>query len=295
MKAYADGILDLRIKAALEQLSCCTLCPRSCRVNRTASEKGICQTGRLSMISGFGPHFGEESPLVGSHGSGTIFFAHCNLLCNFCQNYDISHQGRGQEITDKQLGLSMLDLQTRGCHNINLVTPSHVIPQILSALKIAIEGGLKIPLVYNTGGYDAGESLKLLDGIVDIYMPDLKFLNKHTAIICNLPLNYPEVVKKAITEMHRQVGDLKMNRHGLATRGLLVRHLVMPGDLANSENVMAFLANEISQNTCVNIMDQYRPCFKARSVSEISRSITPTEIKEAREAARRNGLPGINL
>jgi len=294
LEAYERGILEQRLQVALERLSRCTLCPRNCAVNRVSGEKGICLTGRLAKISSYGPHFGEESPLVGRHGSGTIFFTHCNLLCNFCQNYDISHLGRGHEVTDEQLGAIMLDLQNMGCHNINLVTPSHVVPQVMCALKIAIEGGLDIPIVYNSGGYDDPNTLKMLDGMVDIYMPDLKFFSEETAKKCGLPIDYGPVARQAIKEMYRQVGDLEINTSGTAQRGLLVRHLIMPSGLSDVEDVMAFLATEISQNTYVNIMAQYRPCYGAHMVPELAKNISHNDTKEAMEHARRNGLHRID-
>lgn len=288
------GILRDRIAEAHARMDSCTLCPRSCGVNRNEGELGVCKTGRNAIISSFHPHFGEEAPLVGIHGSGTIFFTHCNLLCNFCQNYDISHLGAGEEVSDNQLAGIMLHLQNKACQNINFVTPSHVIPQILSALEIAIDKGLNIPLVYNTGGYDSVDSLELLDGIIDIYMPDLKLLSNRSAQLSEIPSDYPEIVKKAICEMHRQVGDLMLNIQGIAQRGLLVRHLVLPNDLNSSNVAMEFLARDISQNTYVNIMDQYRPCYKAGGIPELSRPITKTEFREALEAARRNGLSRID-
>ncbi|MEA1897928.1 MAG: radical SAM protein [Bacteroidota bacterium] len=284
------GILKERIVEAYALLESCCLCPRNCNVNRNKEQKGICKTGRKVKVSSFHPHFGEESPLVGIYGSGTIFFSNCNLLCNFCQNYDISHLGQGMEISNKQLAGFMLDLQERGCHNINLVTPSHVVPQILSALEIAISKGLNIPLVYNTGGYDSLETLKLLDGIIDIYMPDLKFMEPEDSILCGLPEDYPEITKRAIVEMHRQVGDLKVSTSGIATRGLLIRHLVMPGDLSKTEKTMRFIATEISENTYVNIMSQYRPAYIAVNIAELNRQITETEFKKALESKRQNGL-----
>jgi putative pyruvate formate lyase activating enzyme len=294
LEMHKNGALERRSRAALEKLSNCSTCPRLCAVNRLSGEKGMCLTGRWAKVSSHGPHFGEESPLVGHHGSGTVFFTHCNLLCNFCQNYDISHLGRGHEVTDEALGAIMLDLQNQGCHNINLVTPSHVVPQILSALNYAIDGGLNIPIVYNTGGYDALETLRWLDGIVDIYMPDLKFFSTRSAQAFCLPEDYGTVVRAAIKEMHRQVGDLVTTTAGIAVKGLIVRHLVMPHRLADTEDVMAFLANEISQNTYVNIMAQYHPCYMAHQVPELSGAITRDDFREAVEHARRNGLHRID-
>jgi len=246
------------------------------------------------MVSSYAPHFGEESPLVGFRGSGTIFFTHCNLLCNFCQNYDISHDERGQEVTSEELADFMIHLQDIGCHNINFVTPSHVVPQILAALEIAINSGLQTPLVFNTSAYDKVETLKLLDGIVDIYMPDFKFWDQETASqLCTAP-DYPERARMAVKEMHRQVGDLQINDLGIAERGLLVRHLVMPEKLAGTGEIMNFLASEISANTYVNIMPQYRPCGSAFTVDKIARSITREEYYEALDAARKEGITRLD-
>jgi putative pyruvate formate lyase activating enzyme len=290
LELHAKGILMERVRGALQILRSCVICPRMCKVNRLEGQLGYCRTGRLAKVSSFSPHFGEESPLVGRGGSGTIFFTHCNLLCIFCQNYDISHLGIGEEVDAGLLARMMIRLQEQGCHNINFVTPTHVVPQILEALPLAIEGGLRVPLVYNTGGYDRVETLRLLEGVVDIYMPDIKFLDRRTAQrMCNAP-DYPETVKAAIREMHRQVGDLRTDPEGIATRGLLVRHLVMPEGLAQTREAMEFLADEISKETYVNVMDQYRPCGEAHSHRDLSRRITREEYAEALEAARRAGL-----
>lgn len=290
LELHAQGNLADRVRTALHVLRSCVICPRMCKVNRLEGELGFCRTGRLAMVSSFNPHFGEEAPLVGRGGSGTIFFTHCNLLCLFCQNYDISHLGIGDEVDAGLLARMMIRLQEEGCHNINFVTPTHVVPQILEALPLAIQGGLRVPLVYNTGGYDRVETLRLLEGVVDIYMPDIKFLDSETAgRLCNAP-DYPETVRAAIREMHRQVGDLVTDRDGIAERGLLVRHLVMPAGLAQTRKAMEFLANEISKETYVNVMDQYRPCGEAHTHPDLSRRITQQEYLEAVEAARKSGL-----
>lgn len=242
------------------------------------------------MVSSAGSHFGEESPLVGTHGSGTIFFSGCNLLCSFCQNYDISHLREGSEVEADRLAGAMLQLARGGCHNINLVTPSHVVPQILEALVQAVEGGLHVPLVYNTGGYDSVETLTLLDGVVDIYMPDFKFWeNAWAERLCGAG-DYRERAMEALREMHRQVGDLEIDEAGVAVRGLLVRHLVMPGGTAGTEGVMRFLATEISRDTYVNVMDQYRPCWEAQKTPAVNRRISREEYEQALEAARKAGL-----
>jgi len=294
IEAARNGILQERIRKAGEILQKCTLCPRNCRVNRIENELGTCNTGYHAVVSSYSPHFGEESPLVGFRGSGTIFFTHCNLLCIFCQNFDISHDGRGQEVTSEDLADFMIHLQDIGCHNINFVTPSHVVAQILSALEIAINNGLKVPLVFNTSAYDTVETLKLLDGIVDIYMPDFKFWNQETARQLSTAPDYPERARMAVKEMHRQVGDLQINDLGIAERGLLVRHLVMPEKLAGTGEIMHFLASEISANTYVNIMPQYRPCGSAFTVDKIARSITREEYYEALDAARKEGITRLD-
>jgi putative pyruvate formate lyase activating enzyme len=290
LKLHAQGLLQRRVDEALSRLTHCELCPRECGVDRTKGEKGFCRTGRYAVVSSYNPHFGEESPLVGTGGSGTIFFTHCNLLCVFCQNYEISHQGMGDEVGPQILGRMMVQLQNWGCHNVNFVTPSHVVPQILEALPVAIELGLRVPLVYNTGGYDKVETLRLLEDVFDIYMPDIKFMDPQVAKrFCKAP-DYPEVVREAVKEMHRQVGDLLLDERGIAYRGLLVRHLVMPHGLAQTPQVMKYLAAEISPNTYVNIMDQWRPCGEAHLHPDLSRRISRQEYEEALEAARSVGL-----
>jgi putative pyruvate formate lyase activating enzyme len=288
--AYKEKILHERIAKALSILTCCTLCPRTCRVNRLAGELGVCRTRRQAKVSSFAPHFGEEDPLVGRGGSGTIFFTHCNLLCVFCQNYDISHLGEGCEISSEGLAAIMIRLQAQGVHNINFVTPSHVVAQILEALPLAIEAGLHVPLVYNSGGYDSVETLELLDGIIDIYMPDLKFADSEVARrYCDAP-DYPERAQAVLKEMHRQVGDLVVNEQGIAERGLLVRHLVMPEAKAGTYELMKFLAEEVSQNTYVNIMNQYRPCGDVAQFPELSRALTSAEFQHALNDAQAAGI-----
>ncbi|AFM22540.1 pyruvate formate lyase activating protein-like uncharacterized Fe-S protein [Acetomicrobium mobile DSM 13181] len=285
--------LSERLEMALEILSNCELCPRKCHVNRLKSDKGFCKTGRNAAVSSYGPHFGEEKVLVGRFGSGTIFFTHCNMSCVFCQNYDISQLGKGNEVSAQELADIMLELQGTGCHNINLVSPTHCVAQILEALLIAFEEGLKIPIVYNTGGYDSVDTLKLLDGIVDIYMPDIKYGDDEAGMRYSIAPNYFSVAKKAVKEMHRQVGDLKTDDSGIAVKGLLARHLVLPGDLAGTEKVMEFLATEISTETFVNIMDQYRPLYMARQYPELSRSINRAEFQRAVKIAQRYGIRRI--
>jgi putative pyruvate formate lyase activating enzyme len=242
------------------------------------------------LVSSYGPHFGEETPLVGRHGSGTIFFTYCNLHCLFCQNYTISQLGEGSPVNSEQLAGMMLSLQERGCHNINLVSPTHVVPYILEALELAAGRGLRLPLVYNTGGYDAIETLKLLDGIVDIYMPDMKYSDEKIAEELSGIKSYPEINRAAVREMHRQVGDLQLDKQGVATRGLLVRHLVLPNRLAGTGGVVGFIAREISANTYLNIMAQYHPYHKASDIPRLSRPLTEHEFEEALGLAREHGL-----
>ncbi len=290
IKTYNSGELKNRIKVAYDILKDCTLCPRECHVNRLEGKLGICKIGKDPLISSCGPHFGEEPPLVGRNGSGTIFLTHCNLLCIYCQNYEISHLGMGEIVSLPEFADMMLYLQGLGCHNINFVTPTHQVPQILAALEIAIPKGLKVPLVYNSGGYDSIKELKLCDGIFDIYMPDFKYGDSEPAKKYSKAVNYPEVAKEAFKEMWRQVNDLIINEEGIAERGLLVRHLILPNGLAGTSKVMHFLATEISKNTYVNIMDQYRPCGRANEYPELRRIITFDEYKKAIKTALDEGL-----
>lgn len=293
-KLHESGALEERIVSALEALKSCRVCPRDCRVDRTGGETGRCRTGRYASVASFSPHFGEEAPLVGSGGSGTIFFSSCNLLCFFCQNYEISHFNEGAPAGPQKLAEMMLRLQKAGCCNINFVSPSHVAPQILEALPAAIEGGLSVPLIYNTGGYDNIETLRLLDSVIDIYMPDFKFWDPApAAAYCSAP-DYPEKARAALKEMHAQVGDLVTDDRGIAVRGLLVRHLVMPGGLAGTARIMSFIAEEISKKTYVNVMDQYRPCYRAREDGNISRRITRREYEEALKSADDAGLTRLD-
>jgi putative pyruvate formate lyase activating enzyme len=267
----------------------CTLCPRECKVHRHDGQIGFCGIGDIPVVSSVGPHFGEERVLVGSGGSGTIFFAGCNLGCVFCQNFDISHQRNGHPVTIEQLAQSMLELQYCGCCNINFVTPTHVAPSIVAALELAHTEGLTLPTVYNTGGYDSVETLKLLEGFVDIYMPDMKYADAKVAEELSAAPDYPQINREAVKEMYRQVGDLK-NENGISTRGLLVRHLVLPENLAGSFEIIDFLAEQISSKTTINVMDQYRPCYKASSHPKINRRPTPEEIRSVRRYAIQKGL-----
>jgi len=290
LNPHNKSLLSSKIDTGLRILQDCTLCPRNCGINRRDGEKGFCKAGYLPKVASYSPHFGEERPLVGHHGSGTIFMTHCNLGCCFCQNYSISHGSEGREISFKRLAELMLDLQRRGCHNINFVSPTHYVPQILAALPAAIEGGLSVPLVYNTGGYDSVETLKLLYGVVDIYMPDFKFGQSAAAKEYADAPDYSDSAKRAFKEMHRQVGDLILDEEGIATKGLLVRHLVLPKGLSGTREVMRFLASEISRNTYVNIMDQYYPCGDIPPQSPLRRRITQEEYAQAVKIAEEEGI-----
>ncbi len=290
IKLYEDGILEGRIEKLNAMLASCTVCPHNCRVNRLEGETGICGATAELEVSSASPHFGEESPLVGRHGSGTIFLTHCNLECVFCQNYDISHFGEGRIITSEELSDAMIQLQSLGCHNINFVTPTHYTPQIVSALPKAIEMGLRVKLVYNCGGYESVETLKLLDGIIDIYMPDTKFSNSETASKYTKAKDYTKILKAALKEMYRQVGNLVTNSLGIAERGMLIRHLVMPEDLAGTEDMMKFIANELSANSFVNIMAQYRPCHCSYRYNKLNKRISHTEFLNALKMAKDAGI-----
>ncbi len=294
LRLYQEGELAKRIEALWKKLESCDICPHKCSINRLKDEKGICKTRKKAKVSSFGPHFGEESPLVGIHGSGTIFFAHCNLYCIFCQNYDISHLGEGYLVDEERIAEMMLSLQNMGCHNINFVTPTHVIPQIVRALSVAINNGLNIPLVYNSGGYDSVFTLKLLDGIFDIYMPDFKYSeDKIAKRYCNAA-DYSQVAKQALKTMHQQVGDLILDEKGIARRGMIIRHLVLPENLAGTDEAMKFIAQEISKNSYVNLMDQYRPCYRARDFPPLDRRITRMEFAQAIKMASDSGIKRLD-
>jgi putative pyruvate formate lyase activating enzyme len=290
LQLLRSGELRERIPRAYEHLSICDVCARNCKVDRRAGQVGVCRTGDRAKVSSYGPHLGEEDPLRGWRGSGTIFFTRCNLKCQFCQNSDISQADAGYEVEPEELASIMLELQVRGCHNINFVSPSHVVPQIMAAVLIAAEAGLRLPLVYNTGGYDSMAMLRLLDGVIDIYMPDMKYADAEIARCYSKISNYPQVNQIAVREMHRQVGDLQINEARLAVRGLLVRHLVLPENLAGTADVVQFLATEISPNTYLNLMDQYRPAYKAHYFPELNRRITRSEYEAAVKMAWDAGL-----
>lgn len=293
IELYKRGDLQRGADSLYAILGRCSLCPRNCGADRTSGEKGRCKSGILPVVSAYHPHFGEESCLVGRHGSGTIFFTHCNLSCVFCQNYDISHLGRGEEVSFKELAGMMLSLQSRGCHNINFVTPTHMVYAIVQALRIAIPEGLCVPLVYNSGGYDSTDTVRLLEGIIDIYMPDFKYMDARTAdTLCNAP-NYPEIAVSAITEMHRQVGDLMLDSGGIARKGLLIRHLVLPDNYAATDKVLAQIA-QISTHSYVNIMDQYRPEYRAKQFDHMRRRITVQEFDDAVDIASACGITRLD-
>ncbi|MDR9501390.1 MAG: radical SAM protein [Desulfurivibrionaceae bacterium] len=289
LQLHATGELRRRAEQAHGLLACCMLCPRRCQVNRLAGETGFCKSGARARVASYEPHFGEEAPLSGVAGSGTIFFSHCNLRCVFCQNAEISHNGAGVEVKSSQLAAMMISLQKQGCHNINLVTPTHFIPQILAALVLACERGLNIPLVYNSSGYERVDSLRLLEDVVDIYLPDFKFSNPDSAKKLCRAADYPDVARQAIAEMFRQVGDLELDSQGLARRGLLVRHLVMPGGLAEAAEIFAFLA-ALSPQTYLNVMGQYHPCFQAAAYPPLDKPLAPSYFSRARQLAREKGL-----
>ena len=292
------GSFSKPVQKLWEYMEPCVLCPRRCKVNRRQGQGGFCGIGSLPVVSSTGPHFGEESVLVGSGGSGTIFFAGCNLGCIFCQNYDISHLRHGRQVTIEHLAQSMLELQNYGCSNINFVTPTHVIPAIAAAIELARKDILAIPTVYNSGGYDSVETLKLLEGLMDIYMPDMKYSDSAVAKELSSAPDYPQVNREAVREMHRQVGDLQIKKApppnavigGLALRGLLIRHLVLPENLAGSFEIIDFLAKEISPKTAINVMDQYHPCYKAHLQPKINRRPTLEEIESVRRYALEKGL-----
>ena len=289
------GELARRVELAWRHLESCDLCARYCRVDRTKTVEGaVCRTGERAVVASYGPHHGEEDPLRGWAGSGTIFFTWCNLRCVFCQNWDISQRATGRELEPRQLADMMLELQRDGCHNINLVTPSHVVAQIIAATYDASQRGLALPLVYNTSGYDSPEALALLDGIVDIYMPDMKYGDSGLARKYSKVRNYVEANRAAVKEMHRQVGDLVLDAKGIAQRGLLVRHLILPHGIAGTGEVLEFLAAEISRNTYLNLMDQYRPHYHADEYPELNRPLTGEEYREALAAAERLGLTRLD-
>ena len=309
LELLVTGELDKRTEKLYQILESCELCPRRCHKNRLSGERGYCGAGAQLIVSSYHPHFGEEAPLVGgsrglfitdgfgltpSGGSGTIFLTNCNLLCVYCQNYDISHLGEGREVAIDEAVAMMLALQNRGCHNINLVTPTHYAPQLVKAIKLAATGGLHLPVVWNCGGYENIEVIKLLDGIIDIYMPDIKYGNGGAAKRYSDAPDYFDRCKEAVREMHRQVGDLRLNQRGIAYRGLLIRHLVLPGGLAGTKKVLDFIASEISKSSYVNIMDQYRPAGEVYDFPELNRYPSRQELVEAQKMAKELGLTRLD-
>jgi putative pyruvate formate lyase activating enzyme len=296
--AYLDllisGDLEKRVAVFQRRLKACDLCPRDCDVNRREGETGVCGVGNQVWVNSYGPHFGEEDPLRGRQGSGTIFFSGCNLSCLYCQNAEISQKVSGSEISEEVLADIMLELENRGAHNINLVSPTHVVAQIVKAIYIAAQRGLRLPIVYNTGGYDSIQTLKMLDGIIDIYMPDMKYSEPEISERLSGVFDYPSVNRLAVKEMFQQVGDLVLSPRGIAERGLLIRHLVLPDDLAGSKAILSFIAKEISQNTYLNIMDQYRPAYLAGRHSEINRRITSDEYQAVVGEALMLGLKRLD-
>ncbi len=289
LETYKNGELNRKIAQTEDLMESCTLCPQHCKVNRFHSRKGKCSSGAYPIVASFNPHFGEESPLVGRMGSGTIFFSNCNLKCVYCQNCDISQFGYGEEISYEALAEIMMRLQKRGCHNINFVSPTHMIYPILKALPLAIEQGLNVPLVYNSGGYDSAEILKILEGVFDIYMPDFKYGDDAMAGKFSDAPKYADISKSALKEMHRQVGDLQVNSEGIALRGLVVRHLILPGDLAATYRVIDFIAS-LSKNTYFNLMDQYRPEYRAGEFQGLDRPLSHSEYMKYLDYDRLKGL-----
>jgi putative pyruvate formate lyase activating enzyme len=295
LKLFHSGELNKRVHEAHRRLANCDLCARYCHVNRLVTIEGaVCRIGERAVLHSFGAHHGEEDVLRGWNGSGTMFFSWCNLRCVFCQNWEISQKGIGRAVEPNEIASMMLELQEQGCHNINFVSPSHVVAQVLAAVNIAADKGLCLPLVYNTGGYDSPEALALLDGIIDIYMPDMKYGDSSIARNYSKVRNYVEINQAAVKEMHRQVGDLVLDEKGLARRGLLVRHLVLPENLAGTEKVLDFIAHEISRDTYLNLMDQYRPCYRADEYPPLNRPITMEEYRAAVALAKHYGLQRLD-
>jgi putative pyruvate formate lyase activating enzyme len=295
LKLYKNGTLSDRVKELKATYENCSLCPRDCRVDRTRKQLGKCQASATVKVSSAFPHFGEERPLVGRHGSGTIFFSHCGLRCFYCQNYTISFEGEGVEVTDERVAESMIKLQSMGCHNINLVTPTHYVPSIVNAIQKAIPMGLKIPIVYNTSGYEKLETLQLIDGVVDIYLPDFKYWDPgYAAKYSSEAYSYPHYARIAFKEIFRQVGDLVVDGRGIAQRGLMVRHLVLPNRIAGTKEVLKFIAEELSKTTYVNVMRQYRPEYRAREFTELNRRLIQSEYAEAIRWAKEFGLTRLD-
>lgn len=290
LRAYQEGSLQEKAEKLYRSLNRCVLCPRNCRVNRLENEQGFCKTAKSARVCSYFSHYGEEPAISGKNGSGTIFFTHCPLRCVYCQNYEFSQLGKGREVAEEELASFMIELQEEGCHNINFVTPTHVIAQIVKALVLAVERGLHIPLVYNTSGYDSTETLKLLDGLFDIYLPDARYADSKIALKLSSAEDYPQINREALKEMHRQVGIAKLNEDGIIESGLIIRHLVLPNNLSGTDRIMCFIARKLSKDAYISLMSQYFPCHKARDYPEISRRITQQEYQRAIDAMYANGL-----
>lgn len=290
LESYHSGKLNKTIDTLFKLLRACSICPRKCRVNRLKGELGFCKTGALPWVCSFMPHHGEEPAISGRNGSGTIFFSHCNMACVYCQNYEFSQLGQGREVEFEELADFMLKLQGMSCHNINLVSPTHILPQILKALEQAIAKGLKIPLVYNTGGYELPEIIKLLEGMVDIYLPDIRYGDIDTAIKFSNAYDYPKYNQESVKEMHRQVGIAELDNEGIIRRGLIIRHLVLPNNLSGTDKIMKFIADEISKDTYISLMSQYLPYYKACNFEGISRRLNLKEYEEAKQIMEKYGL-----
>lgn len=292
LKSYRDGRLDSIIIQSYKLLNSCSLCPRKCGVNRLNNERGFCKTGLNPVVYSFMSHQGEEPPVSGTLGSGTIFFSNCNMACVYCQNYEFSQEGRGKEVSCEDLAGYMLDLQKINCHNINLVTPTHILPQILKALKIAIKGGLEIPLVYNTGGYELVEIIKLLDGIVDIYLADMRYADNEASLKYSSAPDYPKYNQDALKEMRAQIGRDEIDQKGIIRRGLIIRHLVLPNNVSQTDKVMRFISEELSRDSLVSLMSQYLPYHRASEFRDIDRRLTNKEYENAKEIMEKYGLHG---
>ncbi|RKY31328.1 MAG: radical SAM protein [Candidatus Omnitrophota bacterium] len=290
LESYKNGSLERLSEKTFALLESCAICPRKCRVNRLKNEKGVCKTGLLPRVCSYMPHHGEEPPVSGSRGSGTIFFSNCNMSCVYCQNYEFSQEGEGKEVSFEELAEFMLSLQGLGCHNINLVSPTHVMPQILKSLFIAINKGLKIPIVYNTGGYELEETIKLLEGIIDIYMPDMRYGDAQSAVKYSNAPDYPVYNQNAVKEMHNQVGVAKINKEGIIYKGLIIRHLVLPQGISGTDKIMQFISRELSKESFVSLMSQYFPCYKAGELREVNRRISYEEYEQAKKIMHGYGL-----
>ena len=290
LETYKSGKLKKVASALFDSLESCAICPRLCSLNRLENKNGFCKTGKLAKVYSFMAHHGEEPPISGKNGSGTIFFSHCNMSCVYCQNYEFSQLGKGREYTIDQLAEVMLNLQSLGCHNINLVTPTHVLPQILMSLELAVAKGLKIPLVYNTSGFELAETIKLLDGIVDIYLADMRYADSAISQKLSKAVSYPQCNRAAIKEMYRQVKDAKFDAAGLMQRGLIIRHLVLPNHCSGTDEIMQFIAKEISEDAYISLMSQYLPYYEASGYFEISRRLKAEEYEQAKKILEKYNL-----